>query len=713
MALKIPDAPNIIGTQPVLRQPDSINPNFERPDFKVDVSDTTKAVKSVGNAYADYVDYTTNIWMGAACNQFTHDLLSEEQKLKDTHKGLAANDLYAQLEKKATVLLDDITGDPKDDGRVRIANPELRKRFRDWANKQMPAYQSRMMNYSASELEAANKAEIKRGIEDNNTFVLGSSYETAGKELEAAWTNYQRAAQLSAPGMPKEYQDAEAARMMDEAIYAKMKMLNQSNVLEALTWYNNVPEIQQGMSSASKAKFYADVKENYKDQAASRVAELMASGQSLDESGHLARSTLDAAFPGTSDEYKQGVVADIMKKAKEINDAHQQAMKEVQGIRYESAAKEGVATDNSNPDQVMRHATNLNSVDPRLAKQYIDRVQHSKYVANLRAKYDAVHAGNILDSVNLTPQEEADYRDEYLALTNPEVSEDEYIAQRVSERLANSSQNAGLADILEATDMTLDRSTFTLTADDVRNIRAVREIDDEYTAYVNQQKEWLDSPIYKEFFMKATSGEWNGEYDPRLDNMPEGLYQNLEQVVANKARVKEAKRYNPRLDSQIKEAVDKWGKKSWAFQGKLETQVAQDLDAIRQRTGAYPEDTSEVVRAAVYKVQSPTKVVFEKNLSESQKDWLAQKKINPYLNPGEAYEALEDEDLLTSSDRVRTWLADNSTKSVEKLVDKFIDTLPANKRTLAKDMKDSIIYTVERTGDWEQIYEYFDSIAKK
>ena len=61
MAMKIPDAPNVIGTQPVLREIDSINPVSERPNFRVDVSAPVEAVKNVGNAYADYVEYNTNI----------------------------------------------------------------------------------------------------------------------------------------------------------------------------------------------------------------------------------------------------------------------------------------------------------------------------------------------------------------------------------------------------------------------------------------------------------------------------------------------------------------------------------------------------------------------------------------------------------------------------------------------------------------------------
>ena len=63
MAIKIPDAPNIIGTQPVMREVDSINPKFERPNFNIDVSQPVQAVKDTANAYASYVDYNTNIWM--------------------------------------------------------------------------------------------------------------------------------------------------------------------------------------------------------------------------------------------------------------------------------------------------------------------------------------------------------------------------------------------------------------------------------------------------------------------------------------------------------------------------------------------------------------------------------------------------------------------------------------------------------------------------
>lgn len=673
--MKIPDAPNVIGTQPVLRQVDSVNPDFEKPNYKIDVSAPAEALKNVGKAYADYVDYNTNVWMGAACNQFSHDLLQEENRLKDRYKGLAANDLYVKLEKKATALLDDITGEPKDDGRVRIANPELQKRFRDWANKQMPAYQSRMMNYSAAQLDAANKEIIKQGIEDNNNFVLGSSFETAGQELEAAWTNYQRAAQLSAPGMPEDYQKAEAARMMDEAVYAKLKVLNDNDIIEGLNWFYGVPEVQKAMSSKSKAAFFDDVEKNYVNQGGAQVAEELASGGSgAKAGGYLDQTILRAAFPTKNDTEIGEIYSKVYAKGREINDARIKAQQGMREQQLSSVQGKAITTNLVDPMAVAATYREYHNVDPVAADDWLGSVQ--KYLSNAAL--------------------EQEFNDIF-PLGDPFETED---------------IQAALVDVLgkEPTEELLKRSVGPKAELDIHMV----DVANRHAKMVQENAAWLNSPVYTEYTAKAASGEYHGEDVPELRGMPLELRNNLSQIVYYNDRYNEVLRLNPHIDTDIQNRVKDYKKKSSTYIGNLKREIVKSFDRYKQSGSSYPMPGSieydTIINTAVKNAESPTKARTEQYLNSESIDYLQKQKINPYLNPAEAREALEDVDALPLNLKAAKKIKGNTEATA--LADAIISSTPRAKRHRIEPYREAIIQTIEQTGSADVWYGYIDGIGQ-
>lgn len=759
MAIKIPDAPNVIGTQPVMREVDSINPKFERPNFKIDVSQPVQAVKDTGKAYASYVDYNTNIWMGAACNQFSHDILEEENRLKSTHKGLAANDLYAKLEKYATGVLDDMTGEPKDDGRVRIANPELRKRFRDWASQQMPAYQSRMMNYSASELDTANKQIIKQGIEDNNNFVLKSSYQTADLELDAAWPNYIRAAQLSAPGMPKEYQMAEAARMMDEAVYAKMKMLADTNVLEGLSWYHNVPAVQKAMSSKSSAAFFADIEKNYIDQGGADVATDLASGGSgARPGGYLDMNTIAHAFPNSTEAERAAIYTKVYDKGREINDAREKAIQGMAEQQKASVQGRVVATNILSQEDVEATYREYMNVDPVGAEQWHNEVQ--EHLANIKAieDYDkAFPNGDPREDLLEEGFDEAALEAEYDDLlftyrqsknydsfsgtkvgwfdtrvpAKKQIDEDfnkafgtkqEYIQRRKDAYLFGS-------DMSPLTHQEIDDITYgkpltrtnKITSDTMFRPVATPALTPEQIDLIERRdriidktSSWINSPVYAEYVAKASAGEYHGEDVPELRGMPLDLRNNLRQIVYYNNRYNEVIRQNAHIDEDLKSRVKDYNKKSNQYLSNMKRETVKAFDDYRQHVGAYPLKGSieynTILNTAVASAESPSKYLTERYLSSEAADHLQKKKLNPYLNPEASIEEMDDVDLLSLRMKVSQKIKKDT--DAETWADAIIDATPRTKRNRVRPYRDAIIQGIEKTGNADVWYEYIDGIGK-
>ena len=746
MAIKIPDAPNVIGTQPVMREVDSINPKFEKTNFKIDVSQPVQAIKDTGKAYASYVDYNTNIWMGAACNQFSHDILEEENRLKNTHKGLAANDLYAKLEKYATGVLDDMTGEPKDDGRVRIANPELRKRFRDWASQQMPAYQSRMMNYSASELDTANKQIIKQGIEDNNNFVLKSSYQTAELELDAAWPNYIRAAQLSAPGMPKEYQMAEAARMMDEAVYAKMKMLADTNVLEGLSWYYNVPAVQKAMSSKSSAAFFADIKKNYFDQGGAEVAtDLAAGGSGARAGGYLDMDTIAHAFPNATEAERASIYAKVYAKGREINDARLKAQQGMKEQQMASVQGKIINTNILSPEDAEATYREYMNVDPAGAEQWYRDAQ--EYLASIKTidDYDKMFPnGDPREDMLDEGFDEASVLSEYDRTREAFRQDNGYYA--VLDEASSNIVGDIRSDVVKQQN-TINRrkvdakfeSLYGTKEQYVQHRRdaylfgATATWDPNFKGYetgvltpeqsdlirrrdkiIENTSSWINSPVYTEYVAKASAGEYHGEDVPELRGLPYELRNNLRQIVYYNNRYNEVMRQNTHLDEDLKSRVKDYNKKSNQYLGNLKRETVKAFDDYRQRMGAYPLKGSieydTILNTAVASAESPSKYLTERYLSSEAADHLQKQKLNPYLNPEASIEEMDDVDLLSLRMKVSQKIKKDT--DAEAWADAIIDASPRTKRNRIRPYRDAIIQGIEKTGNADVWYEYIDGIGK-
>lgn len=683
MAMKIPNAPEIVGTSPVLRQPDSINAKFESPNFKIDVSQPAQAIKDVGDAYASFVEQQTDTLMGAACNQFHHDVRQREEYYKNNYKGSMANDLYAKLEKDATGILDDITGDPKDDGKVRIANPELRKRFRDWASKQMPAYQARMTSYTATELDKANKLVLEDNLKRvNETIAEIDNVRTASAVIQASKVEYLRGAKLAAQGMPERYQVAQAARMLDEALLHKMDSMAKSNILSSLQFYYNVPEIQDSMSSTSEAAYFKAVEENYVSQGASRAADLMAAGLPMKEKGgFLDEVTMQMALPNKSAADKARIAAEIQKKGEEIFTAYKEAKRGQEELMYSSASTMMASTDISNPNQMMDTIDTLRIIDPRLADDF-----------------EASAQTQLSDDATIN-----EFFDTYI-----------YGDKELDEFGRRDTFEDNLASVLdkEQVDSLLNKSYQKAEARNDYEIDLLRR----YREVQGRMNYWINNPAYQKAFEQAATGMYHGEYREELKDMPLALRQNIASVVEYNKRYNEITKMNPKLDGDLKSLVSKSERKKPTYMAMLKREVVKEFDRYAHNPahgGTYPEKDSieynTILNECIKNAKSPAQMNVEKYLDEQAQDLLKKKGLDPELQPKKSIKYLRKKDILPEEVEYRFDISSSS--EADDIADALINAYHGKKRRTLEAHRDSIIQTIERTGSADYWFMYADGIS--
>lgn len=747
MAIKIPDAPNVIGTQPVLRQPDSINARFETPNFKVDVSDAANAVKNVGDAYASFVEQQTETLMGAACNQFSHDVMQEEESLKANNKGIYANDLYARLEKKATAVLDDITGDPKDDGRVRIANPELRKRFRDWASRQMPAYQARMTHYTASELDKANKVILEDGIKQVNNMVANA---TTTEELMAAREEYIRGARLSASGMPKEYQMAEAARLMDEALLNKMSTMAKTDVLGAINLYMRIPEIGAGMSGTSEAAFWKTMQDNFNEQGGSRTADRLDGENPMVESGGFTDPNIvKYVFPNATPAEVERIITDVKKKGLEIHSATKEAKRGQAEKEYAALQSKIVNTDITNADAMSKTALDISAFDKDLADQFVRDAQTQLYESAVMNEYEKQFpfGDEAMEAWKSTGRKQAEeswkraenkyindmwrYRTEMARYRNGEISEEpvmpvderegytreSYISAKQQEFLSAyqpDSLEQGMASVLGQDtagalfNRSIDLEPRVLTPEQSALLAEQRRI-------VAKNTQWINNPVYARMYAEAIDGRYHGEPREELNDCPFELKKNLASVVEINRRFNEVVEANPKLKDDIKNALPKKKKDNPYFVASVQREVVKAMDRYSRdpaHHGSYPvKDSIEynnIVNQAIQNAVSPTEARVGAYLNEQQIDLLQKAKIDPYLNPGASISKLKENKILPNEAVV---LLNNDYKA-EEIADAIIDTASGAKKRTLEMYRDSMIQSIETTGNYDGWFMFADGIGQ-
>ena len=317
--MKIPESPNIIGSEPVLRSPDMVQPVREIPQFSVDFSDLGDSIQDVGRAYQEMVRDQNKVYMNALKVDYNKHMSDYQQQIFDNHKGKDALYLYDRyIRPESNKWLANAFGDPKDDGHIRIADKKLQKEFNEWVFSQQPTYISSCASYGQRQFDMWRNSVWDQQNQTAANMMLSA---TSNATIENAINLIRQTEYDMNRGADKKYIEMSIAAKVDTGLSGYVSKRAVQDPYGAFLQLDNNPIVSDNLTSATKEKLKTSIRSSYKDLATSQYADFQYSGGTSGSVGLLNRPTIAEVF-GTTDEREiDAIIADIQAKGKEKADA--------------------------------------------------------------------------------------------------------------------------------------------------------------------------------------------------------------------------------------------------------------------------------------------------------------------------------------------------------------------------------------------------------
>ena len=490
----------------------------------------------------------------------------------------------------------------------------------------------------------------------------------------------------------------------------------------------------------------------------------------MDEGGFLDYRVINTLFPGATVEQKARLISELQDEGMKIKDARVQSEKVTKAYTNTALSSRVVDTDNSDFDSIQETTFAIAQSDPSAAKQYAASAMTGLRNQALRNAVEA-EGINTDDLSSLWTDKDVEaaeteydrrknkyinemfaYRTRYSLYKKGEISEEPVMpvepdwnqtkAQYVEEKRLKTIEDRRPVFDIQVSDEDVKAEVANTIAmyrsqgknDEaswaeknpeqfaegvktnmlLREQRRKDELLNEYIKSVQEDAKWVDSPVYKEYFMRAMNGDWHGEYAPDLDGIPVELYTNLRQVDAIRGRYDIVRRDNPGLDEDLKSANKDFNKKGKeVFTNYVRNNAEKLLQRAKTHDGMYPERGSrqynKIISEAIKNAKSPSEARFQTALSAQQYDMLKAKELNMYLNPKESREYLKDQKMLGQEEIMYGTF--DSGDSAKEQIDTFINAQPPAIRKRLEPARDIFIQQYERDGNLQWISLYADEIG--
>lgn len=410
MALKIPEAPSIVGGDEVLRSPGMVEPIKNTPTFKADFGDLQKEVGGVTQYYKSMVHDQTVTYMTGLKNDYLQHMTSYQNDIFQKHQGSQAVDLYAQyIKKESDNWLADRYGEPKDDGKIRIADAELQKQFSSWVESQQPHFINTSANYEEREWDKYRESAFKARDNNLSQMILNADGPVT---IQNAIQGFIENSYAQNPGLDKDYINQAAAAKINTSIEGRL--INEAGTMpikafEELTSYEPVVKY---LKTDSREKVLETIRKSYKNIAIDELAKAK-----LGIGGSISMATNEdmiAQIYGSAE--VAPVVAEIESKSEERKASIQKqqqgqkdrminlAMERVLNARTEEEFEQGLMdVHNVDPDAALSMLQSKNSnmahdMDMQTlgidAKEFIDTVD-SKYPLHMDAVQKMITQGGM------------------------------------------------------------------------------------------------------------------------------------------------------------------------------------------------------------------------------------------------------------------------------------------------------------------------------
>ena len=261
MVMKIPDSGGVMGSDPVLRQPSFVEPQKTVKVNPLDITPVIDGVQSLGKAYLEQKEAQDNALTQQAANDFDEHMAAFQTDLFNSRKGYAAKDIYKAMKDESYKYFNNLTGEPKDDGKIRIASPDAKAKLQQYIDKRQRAFIAQSAAYEANEIQSAQKATFEAALVNasNRMIVAKTNQEMADSMAEIERIN---AVQLR--GYPADYVKLETAKLQDAAAAGYVTQKIAVNPLEALRQMKTNPNVYDYLTTASQAKLKTAIQEAYR-----------------------------------------------------------------------------------------------------------------------------------------------------------------------------------------------------------------------------------------------------------------------------------------------------------------------------------------------------------------------------------------------------------------------------------------------------------------
>lgn len=381
MAFKIPESPNIIGGQAVLRQPSNIQGTTVTPDFSVDTRAAQEALGAVSEAAAAYAAEKTSLYLGDFKVKYTQFMTNERDKTFDKYTGENAHDLYENYLRKASDKFIEKTFTPSVDNADKvISNKHLQKQFKQWVDSQQSTYIAQAASHEARELEAWRKS-----VWDSQDYQAASLIMSAKTDIEIAngIKAFYTTAQDMLPGLDPNYVSQVAAKKADDAVAGWVEQQLIADPVGAFDAMMDKAVISDALTGSTKRDLIEQIQKSYIDKASKEYSYYHYSGGA--QGTEPKREDIIKVFMTSNEAEIEDIIDNIKRTGRKSSEAR---AKETAGLitasRTAAANKFRLATSD---EERMEAIENLYEVDPQSAIDIQNSYEEDLYNQAMIVKY--------------------------------------------------------------------------------------------------------------------------------------------------------------------------------------------------------------------------------------------------------------------------------------------------------------------------------------
>lgn len=259
--MKIPDSGGVMGSDPVLRQPSFVEPQKTVKVNPLDITPVIDGVESLGKAYLEQKEAQDNALTQQAANDFDEHMAAFQTDLFNSRKGYAAKDIYKAMKDESYKYFNNLTGEPKDDGKIRIASPDAKAKLQQYIDKRQRAFIAQSAAYEANEIQSAQKATFEAALVNASNRMITAK---TNQEMADSMAEIERINAVQLRGYPADYVKLETAKLQDAAAAGYVTQKIAVNPLEALYQMKTNPNVYDYLTTASQAKLKTAIQEAYR-----------------------------------------------------------------------------------------------------------------------------------------------------------------------------------------------------------------------------------------------------------------------------------------------------------------------------------------------------------------------------------------------------------------------------------------------------------------